>query len=250
MNTDSKSSPKKGSKSNVTAGSKSGSTSNASKKRVALNERVAFIYGGTLMKSSNVFVFAIDNKDVVAYTRKHLSPYYGDKVNGRYVNCENAEEALERVLELADEKGYRAEAGCNVLKLAVNNASALLKEATGATAAHSFKLDEDEAAPKKSANKGGKLDASKKDDSDVKDDEASDASEDEKDDVEDEKDVSEDENEDAPNADKADEAESDEEDEEVKPSRKRIQKKSNSKAAKGTSKGKKGGKTQNVKKRK
>lgn len=227
---------------------KSGSKS-AEKKapRRNLNQAVAFLYGGSLVKASHVYVFAVENKDVVAHVRENLSQYFGNAVTGRSVKCENAEETLAEVLAQAEKKGYRVETECPILKCSVNNASQLLKEVAECNTANSFKLAEDEEKPAKKTDskkekaasvKKGKKDATAESDEDAEDDE------------DEAEETDEEEGEDGEDADDADDAESEEEEEKKPAAKKGVQKKADDKPAKGAAKGKDNDKPKTPKKTK
>ena len=70
-------------------------TKNTKPRRKNLNECVAFVYGGDCMKASVVHVFAVDEKNPTTYVEEKLVPYYGSKIGGRYVKCEDSEETLQ-----------------------------------------------------------------------------------------------------------------------------------------------------------
>jgi hypothetical protein len=212
-----------------------------------LNQAVAYIYGGSLIKASHVYVFAVPDKDVVAYAQENLSQYFGGKVSGRSVKCEDAEDIFNKVLEQADEKGFRVEPDCPILKCSVNNAAQLLKDVADCTTANSFTLDKDRVKASKkdsskkekpSVKKGkkGKKDESAESDAEESDnaDDADDADEVE----EDEENADENEDEDADNAEDADEAGSDEEEEEKPAAKKSTPKKGEAKPTKSAAKGK------------
>jgi hypothetical protein len=143
--------------------SKSASKSEKKAPRRNLNETVAYIYGGVLIKASHVFVFAVNNKDVSAYARENLAKYFGSSVTGRSAKCEDSEKTLAEVLAKAEEKGYSVEPGCCILKCSVNNASALLKEVTGCNVVNSFKLSDEEKEDGKKPAKTPKVKKAKKD---------------------------------------------------------------------------------------
>lgn len=220
-----------------------GASKNTEKKapRRNLNQAVAFLYGGSLVKSSHVYVFAVDNKDVETYVRENLSQYFGNSVNGRSVKCEDAEATLAEVLSQADSQGFRVEADCPILKCSVNNASLLLKEVAGSSTANSFKLGKDE---EKTTKKSSKPSKKGKKDGTAESDNEEDAEENE----EDAEETDEDEAEDGEDDDEADDAESDEEEEEKPATKKGVQKKGDDKSAKGTAKGKNDDKAKNPKK--
>jgi hypothetical protein len=212
-----------------------------------LNQAVAFIYGGSLIKASHVYLFQVEDKDVVAYAQKNLSQYFGDKVSGRSVKCENAEDIFNRVLEQAEEKEYRVEPNCPILKCSVNNAAQLLKDIAECSTANSFTLSKDKV-------KGSKKDAGKKEkpvvkkgkkgkkeetaDSDAEHSDDAEDAEDADEVEEDEENADENEDEDADDAEDAEEAGSDEEEEEKPAAKKSAPKKGDAKPAKGAAKGK------------
>ena len=121
------------------------------KQRRNLTQCVGFVYGGSIIKTNNVFLFSTDDhKNTVEYVRKNLSNYFGNNVTGRYVKCEDAEETLNKIMVSAKEKKYLAETeDCYILKCNVNNASTLLKEISESSTANTFKLSDDEDKPQK-----------------------------------------------------------------------------------------------------
>jgi len=109
-----------------------------------LNETIGFIYGGN-MKASHVYVFALNNKDVTTYVKENLVEYFGSEISGRYVKCENSEEAFASLLEQAEKNNYCTEPGSKILKCAVTNAATLCKEVTGSASANVITIKEKEA---------------------------------------------------------------------------------------------------------
>lgn len=195
--------------------------------RKNLTQCVGFVYSGSLIKGSHVYLFQCDNSDAVTHVRETLVPYFGGNVNGRYVKCEDAEETMTAILESATEQGYHTDEDCQqILKCTVGDAATLLKTCSGATIAHLLKLKEEEAEDKpkkasakaKAPTKGSKGGNSKK------------AVAEEEDDAEDDEDA--DDDEDAEVSDEAEEGEegeegeddeeAEEEEEEVKPAPKKA----------------------------
>ncbi len=130
-------------------------------KKQAPAESVGFVYGGT-MKASYGYLFCASvstPEDVKAHAKEHFAEYYGNDFSGRFVKCENGEEALEKVIEQAEVKDYRVGTEGKLLSASVNNLAALLKEVTGSASAHNFSMDEKkkkekEKETKKKVNKG------------------------------------------------------------------------------------------------
>jgi hypothetical protein len=231
------------SNSNKTATKAKKSTSKTTTKvrRQHMNECVAFVFGGDIMKTSNIYVFAVDTKDPVPYIKENLVQFYGSNVGGRYVKCVDSEDTLEQVLSLADERGYRTENGCNFLKVNVNNGSALLRDAAGVNVAHAIKLENTNKKQSKKTKKSKTKDS---------EDEESESSDNDEDNVDNEDDVSNEEDEDASDTDEGDKSESDEEDKPSKPVSKSVKNKGKNKSTKSSRKSKQSSKAKNVKKRK
>ncbi|VBB18581.1 hypothetical protein YASMINEVIRUS_1044 [Yasminevirus sp. GU-2018] len=207
--------------------------------KAKLNQCVAFIYGGSLIKASHVYLFAVENGDAVEYVREHLTPYFGHAVTGRYVKCEDAEATLASVYETAEEKEYIVDADCkNILKCNVGEAADLLKTVADVNVAHTIKLGAEEEKPAKAKASKAKKPATKGKKAAKDDEEELDAAEDEEEDVEDAEDADEEEGEDAEEAEEGDEAEAEEEEEEVKPAKKSAPQKGGNKAGNGGAKGK------------
>lgn len=118
-------------------------TKQVSKSQKNLNNCVGFVYGGSLIKASNLYLFSVDSKDVVDYVQNNLTKWFGNQISGRFVKCEDASATLQRVIELATERKYLAEPNYNILKVSVTNGVALLKEVSGATVASTIKLVSD-----------------------------------------------------------------------------------------------------------
>lgn len=108
-----------------------------------LNSCVGFVYGGSLIKASSLYVFAVDSKDVVGYVQENLTQWFGNQISGRFVKCEDSKATLDKFLELATERNYRTEMTGNILKLSVTNGATLLKEVSGSTTASTIKLPSD-----------------------------------------------------------------------------------------------------------
>lgn len=117
-----------------------------------LTHVVGFIYGGSTIKASTLYMFGNDTKNVEEYITNNLQ-WAGKCVSGRYVKCEDHEEMLTKLRELATKREVIAEPGSNILKLSVINGSALLKEATGTSQAHNIKLNSDAVETKKKEKK-------------------------------------------------------------------------------------------------
>lgn len=213
----SKADPKKGGKTATKA------TGEKKTVRKNLNQCVGFVYAGSMIKASHVYLFECDNSDPVTYVRENLVPYFGIEVNGRYVKCADAEETMKAVLADSAEKGYQCDAECqNILKCNIGDASSLIKDAAAANTAHTLTLVDQNNKPKKAGKvkadtKGGKgSKKASKDDEDAEDEQEEDNEDDSEngsdDDVEnDEDDVS-------------DEQDDEEEEEEEKPKGKGAQK--------------------------
>ena len=133
-----------------------------------LNECVAFIYGGVAMKTSYIYVFAVDNKEVAEYVRKNFVPYHGKDLSGRIAKCANAEDTLAEVLNQAGKKDYVVEPNCNILKCSVKSGSELLKEVTGCNTVSILKLDPNK--QKKGKAKGASKSKKTKSDDDADND--------------------------------------------------------------------------------
>ena len=173
-------------------------------KKQAPGESVGFIYNGVL-KAKHGYLFCAtvsDADEMKRHTKETYSEYFGDSFSVKYVKCEDGNEALEKVLEKADEKEYRAGEG-RILSASVDNMAVLLKEVTGAATAPSFTFG---AKPKKEATDKKK---------NAKEDEEDDA--DEGDEEVDEEDEAE--------GDEAEGDEAEEEEEEEKPAKKPAAKK-------------------------
>jgi hypothetical protein len=128
--------------------------------RKNLNQCVGFVYGGSLIKGSHVYLFQCDNVDAVSHVRETLVPYFGGNVNGRYVKCEDAEETMNSILATAEEKGFNTDPDCqNILKCNIGDGSELIKTAANVNIAHLLKLNEAEDKPKKTTTKGSKAPA-------------------------------------------------------------------------------------------
>jgi len=242
-------------KSSTKSGKSTSKSEKGTSSRRNLNEAVGFVYGGDLIKASCAYVFAVPNKEVKKYVEDNLVSYYGSRVSGRYIKCEDCQETFKNVLKFAEEKGYCTDAGSHILKIAVNNAANMLKEVSGENTAHTFTLQEKEDKKEKSdkdkSDKKGKSGKSeKKTGKKDKTEDESEASGDEEDDVEDEKDVSGDEDEDAEDAQDEDDTVSEEEEEEQKPVTKGSQKKGDTKSGKSADKGKNSNKAKEVKQKK
>jgi hypothetical protein len=81
-------------------------TKTATKKQTAVkkNQSVGYVYGGCLMKANHVYLFATESKDksdVLEYVKDNLSEYFGEELNGRYVEVEDSVSGLEKVVEHA-----------------------------------------------------------------------------------------------------------------------------------------------------
>jgi hypothetical protein len=186
--------------------------------RKNLNQCVGFVYGGSLIKGSHVYLFQCDNVDAVSHVRETLVPYFGGNVNGRYVKCEDAEETMNSILATAEEKGFNTDPDCqNILKCNIGDGSELIKTAANVNIAHLLKLNEAEDKPKKTTTKGSKAPAkgvkTKKVVDDDDDDDEGDEDDEEGDEVSDEED----------DDDEDDEEEDEVEEVEVKPTKKASQ---------------------------
>jgi hypothetical protein len=188
----------------------------AKTKKQAPGESVGFIYDGAL-KAKHGYLFCATVSDVdkmKQHTKETYSEYFGDSFSVKYVKCEDGNEALEKVLEKADEKEYRTGGG-KILSASVENMAVLLKEVTGAATAPRFTFG---AKPKKEAS--DKKKNAKKDDPDDADE--GDEEVDEEDEAEDEAEGDESE---------GDEAEEEEEEEEKPVAKKPATKKPAASAA-------------------
>jgi hypothetical protein len=192
-----------------------------------LHEVVGFVFGGSIMKTSYIHVFAANHTNAKQHVLDTYSDVFGTAFGGRYVKCEDSEKTMADVLAQAEADGYIVEAGKNFLKCNVQNGSALLKNVTGCKAVSTIRLIEKEKKPRK-----GKAKKDEGDNEDADDDnEEEDASENgEEDDEADE---------DNDDADANDEdGEESEKEKETKPAKKSTQKKQAEKPAKAPAKGK------------
>lgn len=170
-------------------------------KKEAPGESVGFVYGGT-MKASYGYSFCAQvssPEEVKTYAKEHFAEFYGADISGRFVKCENGEEALEKFLEHADEKKYRVGTEGKLLFASVNNLAALLKEVTDSASAHKFSMEEKKKETKKKAKDSGDQEEGEDDaeDENVEDDaEDDDAEDDEEDGEEEDEEGEEDEDED------------------------------------------------------
>ncbi len=141
--------------------------------------KLGFAYGGELIKASRGVAFSCDeNVKVEDYAKEHLEPYYGE-VSGKYVDCEDASEALEALLKKAKEDGSLVHSDAKILKLSINNGVTLLKDVSGSTSAHNFTLSPEEKSNKTKKNKKEADEGDEAEDADNEGNENAEASNDE-----------------------------------------------------------------------
>jgi hypothetical protein len=112
------------------------------------NQYVGFIYGGSIIKATHIYLFQCNNTDAISHVRKTLVPYFGGNIYGRYVRCKDAKETMNIILEASLEKGYQTDTDCqNILKCNIGDASEFIKNCAGVNMCNVIKLNEAEAKP-------------------------------------------------------------------------------------------------------
>jgi hypothetical protein len=143
--------PTKTTKSTKSTGAKAKKTVEK-KKRRTYNDSLVLFYGGAL-KPSRICVSTVSGsvkkEDVLEHVYDEFSCYYGNTLTGRFIKCENVEDALESFKEACSE--WLVDGSDFVYKMCATDAINQAKKATGTDTACQFKLETYEAEEKDSS---------------------------------------------------------------------------------------------------
>jgi hypothetical protein len=214
----------------------------ATKPRRNLKEMIGYIYGGDMLKPNRVVFFHRDNLNYADHVKDTYFDFYGPNVSGRGVKCEDAEKTFNALMKKANKDECVVHE--NMVKLSVNNSSALMKKVSGSTSAFTLKFDEDEDdGDEKDTKKDKKSNEDSEGDASDDDGDDSDASDDDDEGVDADENVNNEESADNEDGEDADDSPSEEEEEDTKPAKKSSKKESNRKSNKSAKKSKKSDKT-------